>query len=133
MVTLGYSRREMAKILKVNIQTLDVWKRQLMKNGVDGLLIGKGKGARPGARQLLSTAQLEEIAEIIKNHKPREYGFEDTRWQSPYVLDLIAKKYGINMQRSTVSNKLRRMGFRYNTSAKTWIYMPDAKPKKRYL
>lgn len=83
------------------------WKRKWKAGGVDALAARPVPG-RPGK---LSDEQLRELAFMVRNHTPADYGFAFALWTRPLIGDLIEAQFGCRFQEDWVGKVMHRVGF----------------------
>ena len=70
----GHASAEVAKHLRIHIQTVSKWRERFRRHGVDGLL----DEPRPGQPRKISDAQIEEVIARTLETKPSD----DTHWST---------------------------------------------------
>src|SRR3954471_22941411 len=76
----------------------------------------EGRGALgaqpvPGRRRKLTDAQLGELADLIDQTDPRDYGFAVALWTRQIVRQLIAARFGVELTVASVGRTLHDLGF----------------------
>lgn len=66
---------------------------------------------RPVGPTKLDTARRRELAVLIKDFTPRDFGFDQVLWTRRIIGDLIFQRWGVDVSPPTVGNILREIGF----------------------
>lgn len=66
---------------------------------------------RPEGPKKLSKKQRAELAVLIEDHTPMDYGFDEALWTRRIVGDLIYDRWGVDLSEPTVGAVLREIGF----------------------
>lgn len=107
LVLDGASRAEAARAAGMDRQTLRDWVHRYNEQGLAGLADRHGGGMRP----LLSPEQEAKIAEwVCRGPDLAEHGV--VRWRRADLARAIAAKFGVVMAERSMSDLLRRLGFR---------------------
>jgi transposase len=108
LVLEGASRADAAKAAGMDRQTLRDWVHRFNEQGLAGL---SDKTGSVGPKPLLSPEQESEVAEWVR-HGPdlAEHGV--IRWRRADLARAIAAKFGVVLAERSMSDVLRRMGFR---------------------
>ncbi|MDP2750290.1 MAG: helix-turn-helix domain-containing protein [Nanoarchaeota archaeon] len=88
----GNSMQDVCKVLGITRETVRVWKNQLRKNGLTGLISMK----KVGKRAKISNDKLQEIKKLIKR-KPTIYGYEAKKWTGQILADYVEKKWALKI------------------------------------
>jgi len=108
MVFEGASRTDAAKAAGMDRQTLRDWVHRYNEQGLAGL---SDKTGNVGPKPLLSPEQEAEVAEWVRRGPdPVEHGV--VRWRRADLARAIAAKWGVQLAERSMSDVLRRMGFR---------------------
>ena len=103
----GKSRSEAASSCGMDRQTLRDWVHRYNIVGLDGLVDRKAPGAAPR----LSSSQMREVAELVRQGPdPAVHGV--VRWRRIDLSRLIEQRYGVTLAERSVGDLLRRLGFR---------------------
>ena len=108
----GVSQVEVARKYGVKPPSVNVWKRRLEQEGIDGLRL-RPKSGRPTK---LSKADGERLVKALLA-SPRAAGFQTDVWTGPQVKRFVAAKFGVDFHEKSVPRVLRDLGFR--------LRMPD--------
>lgn len=108
LVLDGASRSDAAKSAGMDRQTLRDWVHRYNEQGLAGLF---DKTGNVGPRPLLSSQQEAEVAEWVRRGPDlAEHGV--VRWRRADLAREIAAKFGVVLAERSMSDVLRRMGFR---------------------
>lgn len=118
MVASGTKKKEVAKQLGVNVNSITIWVKKNKKDGLLGLK-GKKKGVKSEDKKLLKQAQEKDIQKKIIDVMPSQYKLEYALWTRKAVKELVLREYGIELALTTMGDYLRKWGF------------TPQKPKKR--
>jgi len=105
----GKSRTDIAKYLKVARGSVNSWVQRFLDDGIDGLLEGRHTG-RPAK---LSSRQLEQLSNFIKENSTRDNG---GRLQAKDIQDYISEHYRIDYKISNIYRLLHQLNFSWITS-----------------
>jgi transposase len=107
LVLEGKSRTEAAQAAGMDRQTLRDWVHRYNDEGLAGLSDRHGGGRRP----LLSSEQEAELAQWVgQGPSLAEHGV--VRWRRADLARAIAARFGIVLAERSMSDVLRRLGFR---------------------
>jgi transposase len=108
LVLEGASRADAAKAAGMDRQTLRDWVHRFNEQGLAGL---SDKTGSVGPKPLLSAEQATEVAEWVRRGPDQaEHGV--IRWRRADLARAIAAKFGVVLAERSMSDVLRRMGFR---------------------
>ena len=108
LVLEGASRTDAAKAAGMDRQTLRDWVHRFNEQGLAGLSARMGN---VGPKPLLSPEQEAEVAEWVRRGPdPAEH--DVIRWRRADLARAIAAKFGVVLAERSMSDVLRRMGFR---------------------
>ena len=100
------STQEIAQALGVARSTVRAWKKELRDHGKDALKASVAAGPRPA----LSDEQREVLRQKLREG-PQAHGWDDARWTTKRVRDLIGHEFGVWQHRDHVRKVLRALGF----------------------
>ena len=107
LVLEGKSQTQAAQAAGMDRQTLRDWVHRYNECGLDGLGDRHGGGTRP----LLSAEQEAQVAEWVRlGPDLAEHGV--VRWRRADLARAIRTRFGIVMAERSISDVLRRLGFR---------------------
>lgn len=107
-VLKGNSQVDVADIFGVTRQAVGKWLCECRKYGLQGL---KAKKKGPKGKTSLTAEQIRFIRRKITDKQPDQMKLAFYLWTQEAVADLIKKKYGITLSKSTVGRYLREWGF----------------------
>ena len=108
LVLEGISRGEAAQAAGMDRQTLRDWVHRYNEQGLAGLWDKQGK---TGPKPLLSPEQEAEIAKWVRRGPDlAEHGV--VRWRRADLARAIAARFGVVLAERSMSDVLRRLGFR---------------------
>jgi transposase len=107
LVMEGKPRSEAATACGMDRQTLRDWVHRYNALGLAGL----SDRLAPGAKPKLSAAQMQEVAELVRQG-PDVTVHGVVRWRRIDLSGVIEQRYGIKLAERSVGDLLRRLGFR---------------------
>ena len=120
---MPYSR--IAVTLRVSTESIRLWVKAVLLNGVAGL---KSK-EKPGRPSKLTKTQKKKLDELI-TAGPQNAGFPGACWRSPMIQTLIYQRFGVYYSVHYIAQLLKNMGFSYQKAK----FVSDHKdPEKRNL
>jgi transposase len=87
----GYSTREVAEFLNVNIRSVEVWRDRHRKHGDRGL----DAKPPPGRPSYLTAIQVRQVLSWFRR-SPKSFGFATDLWTARRVAEIIRRKWGID-------------------------------------
>jgi transposase len=105
----GLSQGEVARLIGVQRQTVNLWVKRQRELGEDGVLDGRRVSPRRG-KGLLTAAQCRQVRGWIADKSPDQLKLPFALWTARAVLELIEQQFGIQLGLSTVQLYLRRWG-----------------------
>jgi len=141
----GQSDQMVAIMLKVSPESIRLWLKAVLTEGISGISPTKS----PGRPAKLTKSQRKELAKMIEI-APQKSGFHGGCWRSPMIQHLIYEKFGVSYSVKYISELLKNMGFSFQKARfesdhlnpekrqewleKTWPKALElAKQKKAYL
>ena len=103
----GTSRKRIARLLRVEVKTVDNWRRRFIVQGC-GWLCAKHYQGR-GRKSKLSAEPKQALYEIVKAG-PEEPGFSCGVWKSAMLVELIWRRWGIRYNPRYLSRLLKTLG-----------------------
>lgn len=88
----GVSMKEVCNVLGVTREGVRLWKEQLRKEGLEGLL----KEKKVGKRSKLNERKKNELKEIVRL-SPKRQGYKTKKWTGLLVQDIVLKKWNFNI------------------------------------
>lgn len=92
----GVPMKEVCNVLGVTRESVRLWKEQLRKEGLEGLLKEKKVGKRPK----LNKEKKNELKNIIKL-SPKRQGYKTKKWTGLLVQGIVLKKWNFNISLRT--------------------------------
>lgn len=92
----GVPMKEVCNVLGVTRESVRLWKGQLRKEGLRGLLEEK----RVGKRSMLTEKQKMTLKDIVKR-SPKRQGFKSKKWTGLLVQDFVFNKWEYNISLRT--------------------------------
>jgi transposase len=106
----GMAQVEAARVFGVHPNAVNRWIMRYREGGWDGLL-ERRRGRRPGEQAALSYHQQQELVALVREATPDQLGLAGFLWTREAVAELISRRYGVWLARTTVGGYLRRWGF----------------------
>jgi transposase len=86
------------------------WIKRYREGGWAGLSEQR-RGRRPGEQAALSQSQQQEVIALVRDSTPDQLGLAGFLWTRDAVAELITRRYGLGLARTTVGGYLRGWGF----------------------
>jgi transposase len=106
----GLTQAEAARVFGVHHNAVNRWVKRYRRGGWDGLA-ERRRGRRPGEQPALSEHQQQEVMALVRDATPDQLGLAGLLWTRDTVAELIARRYGLGLARTTVGGYLRGWGF----------------------
>jgi transposase len=106
----GLSQAEAARVFGVHRNAVNRWVRRYRDGGWAGLA-ERRRGRRPGDQPALSEHQQQEVMALVRESTPDQLGLAGFLWTRDAVAELIARRFGVWLARTTVGGYLRGWGF----------------------
>jgi len=103
----GASVTEVCNVLNVTRESLRVWRNQLKRKGLQGLMSQKRKG-----RKSYLTIEVETDLNKVILKNPVEFGYDEKYWNGKLIRLYLKKNWGIEIALRTVQNWLLKTGIR---------------------
>ena len=110
----GRSQAEVARVFRVDRNTVSRWCRGYLQEGIPGLRVKPGRGRR-------QCADPKDLAHHVLQ-SPRNFGIERTRWTLALLAQTVPCLKGFT--RYGVQQALRRSGFSYKRGQPS-LHSPD--------
>lgn len=118
LLSRGYKRAEVIKLLGISKQTLGGWVTRYKKDGLKGLL----DKAQPGNHHKLTKKQKTSIKALINTQTPLQLGFKGQFWNIETLEGLIKEKFNVRFHsRESYRSLLHWCGFSFHKGAKVNI------------
>lgn len=114
LLTQGYRRMEVSKIVRVSTHAIEDWVTQFKKKGVEGL---KDK-PQPGNHRKLTVDQKEYLRRLVTTKTPQQLGLEDKFWSPDLLSQLIKREYGVIYQHEASRRLLHSFGLTFHKPKK---------------
>lgn len=105
-VLAGETQQEVARSLQVHSQTVWKWIDAYRREGESGIESTPATGREPS----LSATQQDRLKRTIIGKNPQQLSFGPALWTLPLVQELIEKKFGVVLHKTTVARVLERLG-----------------------
>jgi len=92
----GAPMNEVCNVLGVTRESVRLWKEQLRREGLAGML----KEKKVGKRSKLN-ADKEKVLKIIVRRSPKRQGYKQSKWTGLLVQDVVFKKWGFKISLRT--------------------------------
>jgi transposase len=120
---------EIAKVVRVNDQSVRNWLRRYLSHGIAGL----SDEPRSGAPSKVTAAYEQRLLEVVRQ-RPRALGQAFSTWTVQRLADFLAQELGIELSKATVQRVLQRHDIVFSRPQHT-VSSPDPQymVKKRRL
>jgi transposase len=105
----GMTQAEAAQVFGVHHNAVNRWIKRYREGGWSGLAEQR-RGRRPGEQAALSQSQQQEVIALVRDSTPDQLGLAGLLWTRDAVADLITRRYGRGLARTTVGGYLRGWG-----------------------
>ncbi len=116
----GMTQAEAARVFGVHPNAVNRWMKRYRQGGWDALS-QRRRGRRAGEQAALTQAQQQEVIALVRDTTPDQLGLAGFLWTREAVAELIGRRYGVWLARTTVGLYLR-----------SWRFSPQ-KPRRRAL
>jgi transposase len=106
----GMSQAEAARVFGVHPNAVNRWVQRYREGGWAGLA-ERRRGRRGGEQAALTVGQQQEVTALVRETTPDQLGLSGFLWTREAVAELIARRYGLRLARTTVGAYLRSWGF----------------------
>ena len=115
LLSQGYKRSEVARILGKSLQALGEWVTTYNRKGLEGLQRKKILGNR----RKLTREQQDQISQILKEKTPEQCGEAGKFWTVELLKKLVTREYGITYHSDqSYRNLLTQAGFSFHKPGK---------------
>ena len=125
----GKTQTEVAALLHVARETVNIWWNKYLKEGAKAL---KNKKKGTHQRREIQPWQSAVIVHLLTTGTPREFGLSYPLWNREAVAELINVKFGISRSVSTIGRYLKGWDFTLQVAAKR-AYEQDPELVKRWI
>ncbi len=106
----GMTQAQAARVFGVHHNAVNRWVKRYRQGGWEGLA-ERRRGRRSGEQAALSEPQQQELIALVRDSTPDQLGLAGFLWTREAVAELIARRYGLLLARTTVGAYLRGWGF----------------------
>jgi transposase len=106
----GMTQAQAARVFGVHPNAVNRWIKRYRQGGWDGLA-ERRRGRRPGEQGALTEPQQQEVIALVRETTPDQLGLAEFLWTREAVAELIARRYGVRLARTTMGAYLRGWGF----------------------
>src|SRR5512132_1837610 len=106
----GMTQTQAARVFGVHHNAVNQWVKRYRQGGWEGLA-ERRRGRRPGEQAALSEPQQQEVIARVRESTPDQLGLAGFLWTREAVAELIARRYGLRLARTTMGAYLRGWGF----------------------
>src|SRR5918912_1539611 len=106
----GITQAEAARVFGVHPNAVNRWIKRYREGGFQGLGEQR-RGRRPGEQADLTEPRQQELIALVRESTPDQLGLAGFLWTRDAVAELIARRYGLLLARTTVGGYLRGWGF----------------------
>ena len=92
----GVKMMEVCNVLDITREGVRLWKNQLRKQGLKGML----RQGKVGKRSKLNQQRKNELKKIIKK-SPASQGYKNKKWTGLLIQDYVRKQWGYNISLRT--------------------------------
>jgi transposase len=106
----GMTQAEAARVFGVHPNAVSRWVKRYRQGGWAGLA-ERRRGRRTGEQAALTETQQREVVALVREATPDQLGLPGFLWTREAVAELIARRYGVRLARTTMGAYLRGWGF----------------------
>ena len=106
-VLAGMTQAQAARVFGVHHNAVNQWVKRYRQGGWAGLA-ERRRGRRPGEQAALSEPQQQEVIALVRETTPDQLGLAGFLWTRAAVGELIARRYGLLLARTTVRRALEQ-------------------------
>ena len=99
----------MPRVFGVHPNAVNRWIRRYREGGFPGLG-ARRRGRRAGEQAALTEPQQQEVIALVWEATPDQLGLPGLLWTGEAVAELIARRYGLRLARTTMGAYLRGWG-----------------------
>ena len=122
----GKTQREVAEILGVHYNTVNVWHKKFKQGGI-GAVKAKKRGVSSEQMKLLTGDQELQIQKMIIDKLPDQLKLPYALWTRKAIKELIEREFGVFLAIRTMGDYLKKWGFTPQKPAKRAF---EQSPKK---
>src|SRR5512132_2747362 len=106
----GMTQAQAARVFGVHPNAVNRWIKRYRQGGFQGLP-ARRRGRRAGEQAALTEPQQQEVIARVRESTPDQLGLAGLLWTREAVAELIARRYGVRLARTTMGAYLRGWGF----------------------
>jgi transposase len=106
----GMTQAEAARVFGVHPNAVNRWVKRYRQGGWDGLG-ERRRGRRAGEQAALTEPQQQQVIALVRDSTPDQLGLPGFLWTREAVAELIARRHGLRLARTTMGAYLRGWGF----------------------
>src|SRR5215203_6818888 len=106
----GMTQAEAARVFGVHPNAVNRWIKRYREGGWDGLS-ERRRGRRAGEQPALAEPQQQAVIALVREATPDQLGLPGFLWTREAVAELITRRYGVRLARTTMGAYLRGWGF----------------------
>src|SRR5919109_3261725 len=106
----GMTQAEAARVSGVHPNAVNRWVKRYRQGGWGGVSEQR-RGRRAGEQAALTGAQQQEVIALVREATPDQLGLPEFLWTREAVAELITRRYGLRLARTTMGAYLRGWGF----------------------
>jgi transposase len=106
----GMTQAQAARVFGVHPNAVNRWIRRYREGGLAGLS-ARRRGRRAGEQAAVTKTQQQEVVALVRETTPDQLGLAGFLWTREAVSELIARRYGVRLARTTMGAYLRGWGF----------------------
>lgn len=108
ILEFGNTLDDVASFLVKSYETIRIWLKDFMINGIKSLKIKLSPGRQPK----LTKSQCNELKKIV-SYPPYEAGYQGGCWNAAMICDLIKKRYGVEYSVKYLPQLMKRIGLSF--------------------
>jgi transposase len=106
----GLTQAQAGRVVGVHPNAVNCWIRRYREGGFPGLA-GRRRGRRAGEQAARTETQQQQVSGLVRDSTPDELGLPGFLWTREAVAELIARRDGVRLARTTMGAYLRGWGF----------------------
>src|SRR4030095_454959 len=106
----GMTQAQAARVFGVHPNAVNRWIKRYRQGGFQGLS-ARRRGRRAGEQAALTEPQQQEVIALVRETTPDQLGVPAFLWTREAVAELIARRDGVRLARTTMGAYLRGWGF----------------------
>lgn len=123
-VALGKPSRQLEDFYNVSFKQILNWAHRFEEEGLSGLSDKPGRGRKP----FLSEEQKKELADVLLEKQPEEFGYNSATWTGPLLIVWIKDHFGVEYKKVQIYNIIKSLGFTFQKGKGVF---PEADSKKQ--